>query len=564
MFKKGFHIILCFMFLTLVSCTKDQTVTIISSEPLQPTEISTIPSDPTVVTSEPSRPTLIDDVTFYLTAQKNEKYGVINQDGDEILAFNYHFLSQVTEDGVMMHQSKDEMYEIIDINGEVLHSGFEYLYPMIDRSVEGELFAKVSAFYGYKDDIYWLIDSKGDVFSTSETFTYHHVSNDFVTCSRYQVQLSSISKELIESYQYVRQTKENVYFVINEDTFTIYDDKGDLIISYDDVTSSVFLDIAMINHEGRSYIINEFGHVIFDETGIIDYHVDYESNLIIIMKEHQKGLYRRDGYELLEMKYDDILLIRDDFYIAQLGQDFEIYYKNHLINTVENLTASLPYHHMGDDEIYLLLHNDNLIYYYQGNQVLSQGYIEASLFNDSGYAVVKLTDHQSAIINRDFEIVHQEFSYYRPAINYFIVKNDEDLMGVINHEGEVILPIQYDQVFQLESFFYTISNYIEYGFSHLVDFYMLNQQEELIPINDLSFDVIRLFDDNASRYFFGNLIYFYNQYHTFEAIEDVIYVVEFIHEDYIIAYCNHKFGAINASGEVIIPFIYDRMSSYIY
>ena len=559
--KRFIYIMLlsCF-FVLITACNADQTIETEIDTNVE-TEIDTnIETEIITIIETPSEMT--EPYDFFLSARVQNQYGVINQRGDVILPFIYHWLSHVSLDGVMIHKNVDDIYEIINVHGDVLHTGFSFLKTVVDYAIDKDILAHVVAFYGYKDGLYWLIDAKGDVFSTSDHYMFHGVFDGLIHTEHYSITLNSVTKDLVHRYDIVRQTKQGIYYAYTDDTFSIYDQEGILMDTYEHTDVYVFFGVAHIYIEDEVFIFNDDGELIVNRNDIVDVYMEYGLDLIIVKTHHKQGLYNRDGTLLLDVIYDEIALYANDFYIARIGNDFEIYHMNLHINTIQGINLGNFYNQMGYDGIYIIHHQDLRYYYYRGHERKGEGYLIAYAFNELGYATVIMQNYQGAIINSAFEIVHEAYESYTPASIYFIVSNEEERVGVINHLGEVIIPFDYEMLFYNNSFFFGVLIEPDYETGNPYDFFVMNPDYEIIHITDISFDVMRTIDQEILQLFYVQISQFYYQYSNQNFLDEVIYVIEIVRNNYYIAYKDGKMGAVNSDGDIIIPFIYDFISNY--
>jgi hypothetical protein len=504
-------------------------------------------------------------LNFNLIAVKDGKYGVINQDGEEVLPFTYGKLSNVSNDGVMIHQYGNQLFELINIQGEVIHTNIRELEPLYDRSFKNSTHATPYAFKGIKDYYMTIFDSHGQVFmkETESVYVYHQK----LYSEHGRFELNDVSKELVNQYQKVYQTSDNTYFTFINHRAYLLDAQGNIIKEHEQAVLHPGEYIVTIYDMNGGFIYDNEGHLLYENVELEAIDIVEDTNYIIIEESGLFGLLNIEGERILDSQFLDIQ-IKNNLIVAQsFTGGFDLYHDSTLLNHVNNFNFQ---HNFGYANNVYLFYNvlDGKYYYYEGNQIVAGPYDLAYPFNEMG--ITRITEESGAmvLVNTDFEVVNQTYPFYYPFGNYFLVRShmegQENTYGFIDSDMNIVVPIE-NQIEDIYSIFNDFI-YMQVVGEDYLEFYIINQNKNLQRILDLSLEELMKYEYIFDVYydhmnpvvptyyglFYNNFLSYFNS-HMNEGYQ----VVDFVHHDFLIATYEGKYGVLNSKHEVVIPFEYD-------
>ena len=505
----------------------------------------------------------------YLVAVQNGKYGVIDATGQEILPFDYHYLSSVSKEGVMVHQLVDDSYELINIDKQVLASGFDSLLPIIDPYVLDESRLLPMGFTGVKNGERYIYDSQGEFFSQSSSHFMMYTLG-YLETMQYRVKINHVSKTIVNHYDWAYQTADDVYYARKDGVSYIVNAHGQVIASHDNVTFTMsHLDSYIVINTTHIYVYNSRGTLIYIDTDDVSVYPQssphFLNNYFTVLKNNQYGLMDEDGNFLINLEYDEISYKNEQFVIASKDGYDEIYYQFSKINTVQGINKMYGMQESIYDDRYILVYTANdYAYYYKGNQEIGGPYLRAYAFNELGYAVVQLLSEAYAIIDMNFQVVHQVYDDYQPFGNYFVVQQgvfpDPRLYGLIDHAGNFILPVENEQInivndtLQIKKFINTSSQLL---------MYIIDDHQTLRLLTDFTLtELTHHISQNRLAGFINNIIPYYFDHLSLVYPQVTYDILGLISDQRLIVMHNGKVGVVDEVGNIIIPFDYEAILGY--
>jgi hypothetical protein len=504
-------------------------------------------------------------LSFNLIAVKDGKYGVINQDGNEILPFAYEYLSNMSIEGVMIHEYQDDLFELINIHGEVIETNLKELKPV--HTWGGE---PTSAYKGIKDYQWTIFDTQGQFFMYQAKSSYTHRQKFYSDKGFFS--LNQVSKELVKTHQEIYQTSEDVYFTHTVNTTSVIDRHGQILYAYN------FTELSRREHINFIYG-NDGGH-IFDKGGRLIYesnHLSFVSEVegsdyLIIVESGLYGVINKDGERILNSDFLDIR-IENHLIVAQsFTGGFDLYHDKAFLDHVNHFDFDKSYGYSNGVYLYYNV-LDHKYYYYKNRQIIDGPHQSAYPFNDFGIALYKEASGAYVLVNTAFEVVNQTYRSYHPFGNYFIVQSHieghEDEYGIIDSDMNVVVPVQYyiDDITTLMSNFVVLEIEL-YSYDSYKEYYFIDQHGKIKRALDLSIEELMLYEFMFFDYyfdlmpltptvyerFFHNFLLYYSR-----NIPDGYQIVDFVHKDFLITVHEEKYGVLNSNFEVIIPFEYDNI-----
>jgi hypothetical protein len=530
--KKAFYIVLLISFLTVLFACKDNKET-------------------------------QEKVLFNLVATKDDNYGVINQDGEEVLPFTYKELSNPSKDGVMVHRYQNGLYQLINLEGEVIASSFSDLEPLYDQSIKGYTHRTPYAFYGVKNSVASLYDSKGEYFMDNE---YHvGVYDQRIFTQKGYFRLNEVSKELVDEYELIYQLSDNAYFALKESTIYVLDSLGEIEYDYPNSTMVTMQNFVKITSSSFISLFDFDGQLITNHTSLKNAYQIQDTDYILINYRDKFGVIDLEGNEIIPSDYVEVEY-QNNLFVAKKDMGFnffsyDVYYKNTLQNTFEIFSSQRTYGYgFGRYVIYDSIKRG--YYYYQENEEIGGPFKSAEPFNSKGFAQIQTTEDINGIINDEFEIVDSTYRTYAPFGDLFLVQSKEgDNMyqwGILDQNLDLVVEVTYELLF---NYLFPFTNLIalldeETTITH---FYVIDDEGKLQYLYDLSFEDAVLYIYELVNYsyeddYVGNLIKIRS-----EDLPEGYEIKDIIAKDYMISTKDGKYGVLDQNYEVVIPFEYDMI-----
>lgn len=507
-------------------------------------------------------------VLFNLIAMKDDKYGVINQDGDEVLPLTFNELSNPSKDGVMVSRYFNNLYELINLEGEPVVSSFSELTPLYDQSMEGYTLRTPYAFFGIKNGVAALYDSKGEHFMNTESIVgvYDHK----VYTQKGYFRLNELSKELVDHYDSIFQLSDEGYFVLKDTTIYVLNSDGEVEYDYLNYTMTVMQNFIKITNGILTFLFDFDGNRIYSSPRLYEASQIQDKAYILIQERDKCGVIDLEGnlivpIEYMSIKYDNNLFIAKKAYGD--FNSFDLYHHDQYLKTFKELAANRNFGFNNDiflvyDKFYIKseFFIEEGYFYYKDNNVASGPYKAAEPFNEKGYATIMDNSDINSIINDAFEIVDSSYRYYIPFGNYFLVEsksqNSKYRWGILDTNLDVIVPLKYELLSNYRySFTQTISLLEEE--TTIKHYYVLNDEGYLKYLYDLPFKeaityINEIFSYSYEEDYVGNLM----KIKTLDLPEGYE-IIDIIAKDYMIATLDDKYGVLDNNYKVVIPFDYD-------
>jgi hypothetical protein len=513
-------------------------------------------------------------VLFNLVATKDDNYGVINQDGEEVLPFTYKELSTPSKDGVMVHRYQNGLYQLINLEGEVIASSFSDLEPIYDQSIKGYTHRTPYAFYGVKNSKASLYDSKGEHFMDTDLFVGVYNQKIYLMQKGY-FSLNDVSKELVKEYESIYQLSDDAYFTLKESTTYILDSNGDIEREFPNSTMVVMQNFVKITSGSLKYLFDFYGN----EFNNYSYHEAYQiqgTDYILIRKNEKFGVIDLEGNFIVPFDYADIDY-KNNLFIAKMKTGFNtnhyifyIYNKDTLLKTLHKYASGRCYGYGNGVYVTYLYHLDaalhNLVsegcYYFNEDNMVGGPYKNALPFNEKGFAAIETELGVKGIINDEFELVDSSYRTYEPFGNYFLVQSkEEDNMyqwGILDHNLDLVVPVKYELLF---NYLFPFKNLIALldEETMITHYYVIDDEGKLQYLYDLSFEdavsyFYELVDYSYEDDYIGNLIKIRS-----EDLPEGYEIKDIIAKDYMITTKDGKYGVIDQNYDIVIPFEYDMI-----
>lgn len=385
------------------------------------------------------------------------------------------------------------------------------------KEYELEKIEKYSYFKLYKDELYGVIDEQGNIIIEPK----YNVVN-----------IPNPSKAIFFCYyDYNSTTGEYKTKVLNEENVEIFTQYEQVLpLACEESTSEIPFEKSVLKYkENEKYGLIDFDgkkitKPIYEEIESLE----YKEGTIIVKQEGKYGLINIKGKQIIKPEYDDIKA--DGYYTKQAQYSDSGYivqtktqdgYRYGYINKEGKILLNTEYNEIDrvtdiEDEknIYLLISKNGQ------------------------YGIVK---NKKTII----ECVYEEIEYNKTNKIFIVQKNTKQ--GVIDIEGNQILPIEYDYI-------YCAQNIITAKKDETTQIYDLNgnkqeepQYESLIETSNENY--IITIDNNEK---FGVITKEGNT-----VIKNNYQYIEYAFDNFFIVTNNGKVGVLDNEGKQVINFSYD-------
>lgn len=387
------------------------------------------------------------------------------------------------------------------------------------RKYEIEEISEYKYFLLYENDKMGVIDTNGKV---------------IIEPKYDSIQIPNPSKEVfICLYDYNTQTEEYKTKVLNEkneEIFTKYEKVT--AISLNGIASNIPYEKSVLIYEkdGKYGLIDFEGKVISKANYEEIQGLTYKEGELLVKKDDKYGVINIKGAEIIKPEYNSI--IADNFY------DEESKYKLAGYIVGKNIDSNYNYGYIR----------------YDGKVLLKPEYTAISRIIDIEdkediYLIVQnktkvgLIKNKNIIINFDYK----ELEYNKD--NNILTARKNAKSGILDLQGQEILPIEYDELSINGMYVYTKNEDEEKCFDITGKEIEGKQYKSMTKINDGEFYLI--IDENS--------LYGLLNKENETLIESKYSYLEYLFEDYFIAY-NKELGIINSKGENVTEFKYDVLS----
>ena len=376
----------------------------------------------------------ISEFKYYIYKDSN-KYGVIDETGKIIIEANYEKIIIPNPSKEIFICYNENKTEVFNQNKEKLFSKYEMVEPIKLKNVAGTLNYEKSVLKYKQDDKYGLIDFNGKEITKN---IYEEIENLQPTEGKFLVskdgkcgiidlrgnKLVDTKYDMCNSDEYY--TDENGYtksgFIVLNKTddgykygYISYTGKKILDVKYNDIERALLKDdkqiYLIVSSNGKYGLYNQSKKIIDNDYQEIIY--DENFNLLMLQKNKKYGIASLDGKILIDVTCDEIYSRGIYLYVSNAGTN-KVYDSN--VNVVDmNFNASIYETENEDYRISTIL-NNNITYY--------------GIVDKNG--------------NKLVEDKYRYIEYlYR---NYFIAKDDNGNLGVINSNGKIIVDMRYSSL----------------------------------------------------------------------------------------------------------------------
>jgi hypothetical protein len=308
--------------------------------------------------------------------------------------------------------------------------------------------------------------------------------------------------------------------------------------------------------------INKNGELIIDfqYSGANEFNNGFA---VVVNIKNKEGVIDSDNKVIIDFKYDEVHHFNDDLYIVKLNEKYG------LVNTENIIVLDIDY----DAGLDGIINDRALIIKGSGTDEL-WGFIDSK-----GKIIIEPIYFFTSDFDTDLAVA-TKYSY-----------EDGSLSGVIDKEGSVVIPFQYDEITIHELVNYDSLNMLitackddKWGIIYMGGTPLIPAIMNAMAENDFAFDFeedilgefksnlkenqfkylqsFSIREMNDEKKFKRNLFGFRDFFNEEEVIIEAVYDNFFpFANSYCVAEKNEKYGIINLKGEVVIDFIYDYISN---
>ena len=423
---------------------------------------------------------------------------VFNQNKDQIL-FQYYLVEAIPlnnvenngyyEKSVLKYKSEGN-YGLIDLNGNKIT---DPIYESIDgfEYKEGLLLVKKSGKYG-------IINING-VTIIKEKYDEILCDGYYTENSKYNNAGYIVGKRTDNGmrYGYIdsnrKQLLKNEFNEIYRITDKL-DDNSIYLVAFNQGKAGVY--------QNKKTIINhEYEDILYDGT----------NDLLILQKLSKQGVSKLDGTSIVPIEYDNIFF-----------------------------TGS-----------YINAQKENIVdlYNFNGNKEENSEYIAKQTFNNNEYEVVSTVNDEYKIINNDTgNIISNGYTYIQYLFKQYFIAQKDNLLGIIDCDGNIVVDLKYTAIQSIQDY-----NVVQILDKNNMIILLNEEMQEVLKMKDAIIityeDYIKVYSDTDIKYLDvnGNLL---ENSKIYENNELLSYKEK------------EKWGFKDKSGNIIVKPIYEMVTEF--
>lgn len=371
----------------------------------------------------------------YYISKENEKYGVIDKEGNEIIETKYeNIIIPNPEKDVFICYGEDENPEILDNKGEKQFTQYEEIEPIKLKSEASTLTYEKSVLAYKKDGLYGLINFEGKIITQNIYSTIENLQpteGKFLVSREEKYGVINLKGNILVEAEYDKIESDGYYTLVDKckksgyivsvrtndgyrSGYINYSGKKILETKYNDIErlskedeKNIYL---IASEEGKVGLYKNSKNVIKHEYQSIAYN---EQNNVILQKNKKYGVALLDGKVIVDVN-NEFIESRGIYIYAKSQDGNKVYDENgNIININYNKTI---YETESEEYRISTILNNNVTYYgitdRKGNKLVDESY-------------------------RYIEYLYK---------NYFIATDENGNLGVINSNGKIILEMKYSSL----------------------------------------------------------------------------------------------------------------------
>ena len=434
----------------------------------------------------------IEEVNKYNYAKlyENEKYGVIDLEGNVIISPEYKDIVIINpEKDIFICYQDDNSTKILNSKEEELFGGYENIQPIKLKNVASILCYEKNVLTYQKDGLYGLVDVSGkkitkNIYDSIENLKGTEGKLLVSKNGKYGViningkRLVDTKYDNIKTDEYYTENKKYLkagFIVSNttDDGFKIgyidYTGKEILDAKYNDIIRITNIDdlYLIVAENGKYGLYKKSKNIIPFEYQSISYD---ESGLLLLEKNKKYGMSNLNGEIKIKVNYEDIEY-KGIYIYASSSTENTVY---DVDGNKQDINFNKTIYKTGNEDYRIsTIMNNNILYY--------------GIENKEG-----------------IRLVNEVYSYIEYIFkDYFIAKDDNGKMGIINANGKTILNFKYSLIQKIKEtnllqVLDNKSNTHIYN-NDIKDIYKLKNAR--IEDND---NYVKVYNDKENKYFDDN------------------------------------------------------------
>ena len=368
---------------------------------------------------------------LYFKYYDNEKMGIIDHNGNIIIDAQYdNIVIPNPEKDVFICYVDNEPNQVLNSNGEEIFSEYDNIEPIKLKNIVSILCYEKNSLIYEKDGKYGLIDFEGkeitkNIYDTIENL--QSTEGKFLVSQNGKYGVININGVNLVDVEYDRVLSDEYYEDVN------YAKSGFIISN----TTKDGYRYGYINYKGKKILDVEYNEIIRIDNS--------EEELLIVSQNGQYGLYKNNK-EIVEPQYQSIIY-EDGILIIQKNQNYGV------MNLEGEIIIDTKYSSIEKNGIYLYARNseESAVYDISGNKTDISFNKTVYDVENTDYRIVTVLNNEKiyyGIENKEgTSLVNTSYSYIEYLFkDYFIAKNDDGKLGVINANGREIINLEYELV----------------------------------------------------------------------------------------------------------------------
>ena len=462
----------------------------------------------------------------YFLLEKDNRYGVINESGEVLVSPTYSKVSiPDPRKAIFLCTENGEKWKALNEKNEVLYSEYNSVEAIDIESVSSNIPYEKSVLKYKSGNYYGLMSIDGKKitdakYESIETVSfkegYLKVKKDgaYGVISIKGVKLIDTEYDDIKSDSYYNDNSlySKAGFILRTRTDDGYkygyaNEKGKIRL---DQSYSEIHRIVNIKDDKNSYIVTvvkgRYGliknkkKVLNNEFDSIEY--NEKNQILIVSKEGKKGVYNLDGKSIMPLDYS------------------EIYVGGEYINAVKQ--------------------GEELVFDKSGKK-LDTRYTSYEKVANNKAIVINEDNKYNIVDNQNKELLSNGYIFIENYVDDLFIASREDSVGIINSNGNVVIPFEYEVIQKVEGANVLIAKKMKTNEVNII-----NKKGELVKgLQNADYIVkdnyIKIYSDNNQKYF------------TVDG-EETTYQKLFSQNGVYASVENGKWGAVDSKGNVIVKY----------
>lgn len=478
----------------------------------------------------------------YFTLYQNQKYGVIDKQGNIIVEAKYDRVAipNPSKPVFICYYDYDEQKEtyktkVYNDRKEEIFSQYEQVLPLMFQDSTAKVPYEKSVLKYKENDKYGIIDFYGNKITKAE--------------------YSSI-ESLLYKEGYLIVGKDNKYGIINGKGKEVVEINYDTITAdgyYNENSKYKFAGFIIGNKTENGYqygYINYKGEILlnteYNEVDRVTEIVDDKNVYLVAFKNGQAGILKNKKY-ILQHQYEDIEYNKKNqlFLVQKLSKQGIIDLEGkQIINT------EYDYIFISGNKIIAQKNDENYIFDTMGNKEESKIQEELISTDNDNYFITIGENEKYGVLNKNGEIlINNEYQYIEYAFDDYFIATKNGKIGVLNYLNEIKIEFKYDVIQKIEN-----TNILQAITTkdNTIELYNKNLEKVTSMKNAIVYNkdnYIEIVSDN-------NLIYLNND-------GSIISNKEILSQNTLLSYKkDDKWGFVDISGEIKIDAIYDMVTEF--